>query len=240
VGLSEEQDKFTMLPLLTPIVPLISDALNIGADDPFPRFACATAQLQTAILKNPQLLIYYVGVCQHNLDVTASSATKALFSRIVVFIKDTFPTIYVEPMPIGHYGSVAIVPAGTIPTINFSRELVVALETASDRHLPMLLVTAAIAELRELSHAVHSFIFGYKSPPCLTRNRQPPESGWPLEDKILRAFVGVYFKRDDTADYSHNFRGIYLTSLDNADQRYVPGESVSLYRSLHALDVLLC
>jgi hypothetical protein len=69
---------------------------------------------------------------------------------------------------------------------------------------------------------------------------QNPESGWLLEANILRAFIGVYFKLDDTVDYLHNFRGIYLTSPDNADQRYVPSESASLCWSLHALNVLLC
>ena len=213
-----------MLPLFTPLAPLISDSLNIGADTPFPRFACVIIQLQIAILKNPQLLVYYVGVCQHNLHVTASSSSKALFSRITAFLRDMFPDIYVKPMPIGHYGFVRIVPAGTIPVINFSRELVVALETASDRHLPMLLVITATTLLHELSHATHSFIFGNRSPQCLARDGEPPESGWLLEEKILWAFIGVYFKHNDTSNYSHNFRGIYLVSPDNAEQRYVPGQ----------------
>jgi hypothetical protein len=79
-------------------------------------------------------------------------------------------------MPIGHYGSVVIVPAGTIPTINISRELVVALETASNRHFPMLLVLSMIAALNELSHAPRTFIFGNKSPPCLASGMGRTES----------------------------------------------------------------
>ena len=154
-----------MLPLLTPVVPLICDALNPGADYPFPRFACVITELQAAILKNPKLLVYYLGVCQHNLDVTASSATKALLIRIVAFFRDTFPTICVKSMPAGHYGHVAIVPAGSIPTISFSRELVVALETANDHDFPMLLVAVVTTALHESSHAAHSYVFGNKNHP---------------------------------------------------------------------------
>jgi hypothetical protein len=147
--------------------------------------------------------------------VRASSVTKAFFFQIVVFFRDTFPTIYVKSILIGHYESVMIVPAGTI---NISRELIVALETASNCHLPMLLVTVATMGFHKLSHTTHSFIFDNESPPCLTWDGQHPESGWLLKDKFLRAFVNVYFKWDDTANYSYNFRGIYLASPNNADQ----------------------
>ena len=89
-------------------------------------------------------------------------------------------------MPIGHHGFIAIVPEGIIPVINFSHELVVALKMASNHHLPMLLVTAATTLLHKLSHAVHSFIFGNKSPPCLPLDGEPPESGWILEEKSYK------------------------------------------------------
>jgi hypothetical protein len=76
-------------------------------------------------------------------------------------------------MPIGYYGSIATVPADTIPTIMFSHELVVALETAHNHHFPMLLVAALTTALHKLSHF---FIFGNKTPPHLAWNGQDPES----------------------------------------------------------------
>ena len=64
----------TMLHLPMLIAPLISVVLNTGADNTFPHFTCAIGRLQIIILKNPQLLIYYVRVCQHNFDVMVSSS----------------------------------------------------------------------------------------------------------------------------------------------------------------------
>jgi hypothetical protein len=51
--------------MLPPLTLIVGDALNTGADNLFPHFASTMGQLQVTILKNPQLLIYYVGVCQH-------------------------------------------------------------------------------------------------------------------------------------------------------------------------------